>query len=82
VSDAFERYTVWRAYCDPHWIEGLIEGWQNRYGDKRVVQWLTNRPRPVAWAIRNFEQAIAAATCRMTATTRLWRMCGTRGVAS
>jgi hypothetical protein len=51
---------VWRAYCDPHWIEGLIEGWQNRYGDKRVVQWLTNRPRPVAWAIRNFEQAIAA----------------------
>jgi hypothetical protein len=60
VSDAFERYTVWRAYCDPHWIEGLIEGWQNRYGDKRVVQWLTNRPRPVAWAIRNFEQAIAA----------------------
>jgi hypothetical protein len=60
VSDMFERFNVWRAYCDPHWIEGLIEGWQNRYGDKRVVQWLTNRPRPIAWAIRNFEQAIAA----------------------
>jgi hypothetical protein len=56
----FERFNVWRAYCDPHWIEGLIEGWQNRYGDKRVVQWLTNRPRPIAWAIRNFEQAISS----------------------
>jgi hypothetical protein len=60
VSEAFERWQVWRCYCDPHWIEGLIEGWQNRYGDKRVVQWLTNRPRQIAWAIRNFEQAISA----------------------
>jgi hypothetical protein len=60
VSDMFERFNVWRAYCDPHWIEGLIEGWQNRYGDKRVVQWLTNRPRPIAWAIRNFEQAVSS----------------------
>jgi phage terminase large subunit-like protein len=60
VSEAFERYQVWRAYCDPHWIDGLIEGWQNRYGEKRVVSWLTNRPRPIAFAIRNFEQSIAA----------------------
>lgn len=60
VSEVFERFIVWRAYCDPHWIEGLIESWQNRFGDKRVVQWMTNRPRPVAWAIRNYEQAVSA----------------------
>lgn len=58
VREVCEVFNVWRAYCDPHWIEGLIEGWQNKFGDKRFVQWLTNRPRPVAWAIRNYQQAI------------------------
>jgi hypothetical protein len=60
VREAFDTWNVWRAYCDPHWIEGLIEGWQNSFGDKRVISWLTNRPRPIAWAVRNYEQAIAS----------------------
>lgn len=58
VRGAFERYNVWRAYCDPHYIESLVEGWQNEFGDNRVVQWLTNRHRQIAWSIRNFEDAI------------------------
>lgn len=59
VSEAFETLNVWRVYCDDQWIESLIEGWQNRYGAKRVIVWRTNRPRQIAWAVRNFEQAVA-----------------------
>jgi hypothetical protein len=51
-------YSVWRLYADDQWIENLIERWQNRYGEKRVLVWRTNRPRQIAWAVRNFEQAI------------------------
>jgi hypothetical protein len=43
---------------DDQWIEDLIERWQNRYGEKRVMVWRTNRWRQIAWAVRNFEQAV------------------------
>lgn len=58
VQDAFDTYTVWRLYSDEHWIQALMEGWRNLYGDKRVIPWYTHRPRQAAWAVRNFEQAI------------------------
>lgn len=58
VQEAFDRFVVWRLYADEHWIQALLEGWQNRYGVKRVIPWLMHRPRQVAWAVRNFEQAI------------------------
>lgn len=60
MVEAFERYEVWRAYCDPQYIEGLVEGWQGRWGDDVVVNWFTNRPRQVAWACRKFRTAMAA----------------------
>lgn len=61
VTEAFERYSVWRCYCDPHWIEPVLESLQNRFGDKRIVDWPTYRPRHIAWAVRNYQQAIATA---------------------
>lgn len=60
VREAFERWNVWRAYCDPQYIDSLIDGWAGEFGDKRVVLWYTNRPRQIAWAVRNFSQAVAA----------------------
>lgn len=59
VRDAFERFDVWRLYADPQHIADLIVGWKNTYGEKRVIEWETYRPRPIAWAVRNFEQAIS-----------------------
>jgi hypothetical protein len=56
VRDAFTRYVVWRAYCDPQHIDML--GLQNEFGEKRVMAWETYRPRPIAWAVRNFEEAV------------------------
>jgi hypothetical protein len=60
VSDLIQGdlYVVWRAYCDDQYISGLIEKWQAKFGQKRFVTWHTNRPRPIAWAVRRFEEAI------------------------
>jgi hypothetical protein len=60
MREAFERFVVWRVYIDPQRIEHLVEQWANRWGGKRVVEWLTYRPRAIAWAIREFEQAIGS----------------------
>jgi hypothetical protein len=60
VLEAFERFVVWRVYIDDQWIDALVEKWKNRWGDKRIVVWRTNRPRHMAWAVREFEQAVAA----------------------
>lgn len=61
VADVFERFEVWRAYVDPQHIDHMLSKWQGRWGDKRVLPWWTNRPRPVAFAVRSFEEAVAAA---------------------
>lgn len=60
VADAFERYVVARMYCDPPLWEGWISTWQGRYGDKVVVEWWTNRRRPMAYAIRSYITALAS----------------------
>lgn len=56
----FERFTVWRAYIDPQYIEGMVEKWQGAYGDKVVLEWRTNRPRQIAFAVRAYMDAMAA----------------------
>jgi len=58
VLEAFERFDVWRAYVDPQWIDHLVDRWQGRWGDKRVIAWFTNRPKQVAFALRAYRTAI------------------------
>lgn len=60
VREAFDLFDVWRAYVDPQYIEPLVEGWQGSYGAKRVVEWRTNRPRQIAYAVRNYTDALKA----------------------
>jgi hypothetical protein len=60
MIETFERCQVWRVYIDPQWIDHLVEKWQGRWGDKRVLPWFTNRPRQISWAVRNFADAAAA----------------------
>jgi hypothetical protein len=60
VSEAFARWSVWRAYIDPQYIEGLVEKWQGRWGAKVVLEWRTNRPRQIAYAVRAYEDAMSA----------------------
>jgi hypothetical protein len=60
LSEAFERFEVWRAYVDPQYIEGLLDRWQGRWGDKKAVKWLTNRPTQIAYAVREYVTAVNA----------------------
>lgn len=60
ITEAFDRFDVWRVYVDPQWIENLLERWQGRWGDKTVLPWFTNRPKQMAYAVRSFSTAIAA----------------------
>jgi hypothetical protein len=58
MTEAFERFNVWRIYCDPQWIDHLVDLWQGRWGDKRVIRWYTNRSRQIAWAVRTYTVAL------------------------
>lgn len=60
VAAAFETWDVWRMYCDPPYWETQVAEWAGRYGDKRVLEWWTNRPKTMAFAIKQFVTAIAA----------------------
>lgn len=58
LEELFERFTVWRVYCDPPYWQSQIAAWQAKYGDDRVIEWWTNRRRQMAHALENFETAI------------------------
>jgi hypothetical protein len=62
LIDAFDRYDVWRVYVDPGSqyanISPLLERWQGRWGNKRIVEWPMNRPRVTCYMIRNYASAI------------------------
>jgi hypothetical protein len=62
VSDAFERYDVWRVYIDPGSqyanIAPVMERWQGRWGEKKIQAWMMNRPKPTAYMVRGYVSAI------------------------
>lgn len=60
VTEIFERYMVWRAYCDDQYVGHWIDQLANRYGSKRIVIWHTNRQRQIAWAVRNYVDAVSS----------------------
>lgn len=66
VSEAVEGFAVWRIYADPGSstgnIEPLVEKWQGRWSDKKVIRWLMSRPTQTACAVSNYTAAINTGT--------------------
>jgi len=64
VSDAWQRWKVWRIYVDPGSqvanITPLLERWQGRWGEKRIIEFAMNRPRQTAYMIRKFSSSIVS----------------------
>jgi phage terminase large subunit-like protein len=58
VEEIFDTYDIWRFYCDPPYWETTVADWAGKYGEKRVVEWWTNRPKAMAYAIKAFYNAI------------------------
>lgn len=59
-EEAFDRWDVWRAYCDPPYWEQSVARWQGRWGEKRVLEWWTNRDKAIAYAIAAFVAGMVA----------------------
>lgn len=54
----FADYNVWRLYADPPYWESWVAAWQGRYGDKRVIEWWTNRRKQMAAVLKSYANAI------------------------
>ncbi|WP_435107342.1 hypothetical protein [Nocardiopsis synnemataformans] len=47
VDEIFRRYDVVRFYADPPYWTTEVDAWVDRYGEKRVQRWHTNRVKPM-----------------------------------
>lgn len=43
LDEVMETYDIVRGYFDPPYWETEIDGWAEKYGEKRVVRWYTQR---------------------------------------
>lgn len=60
VETMMSTFDVWRFNCDPpHWTE-TVGTWSARWPDT-VEEWWTNRPRAMAFAVRDFAEAVQGA---------------------
>lgn len=72
VDELFTTLDVERSYWDPEDWESDIDEFALKYGEKRVIQWRTNRITPMYEAIRRMETdlitgAITHDGCKTTA---------------
>lgn len=58
VQEAFATWKVWRMYADPPYWDGAIAEWVGKYGETRVIEWWTNRPRQMGYCVRGFVTAL------------------------
>lgn len=56
----FETYDVWRLYADPPYWQAWISQWAGdpTMGPEKVIEWWTNRRRPMTAALESFNSAI------------------------
>lgn len=58
VDAAFEDFEVWRMYGDPPYWETPLAELAGKWGEKRVIEWWTNRTKQMAFALKGFDTAI------------------------
>lgn len=76
VRALFAEYTVWRLYADPPYWQSWIALWIGVYGKERVIEWWTNRRKPMTAALENFETAIKERQLQHDGDKRLQRHLG------
>lgn len=60
VTDAVDRWCMWRMYIDPQWIDHLVDPWVGRWGPERVKAWTTHRIRAMSFSLRSYRQAMTS----------------------
>lgn len=53
MEEAFDRWRVERAFCDPPMWGDVVDRWDGQFGNVR--KWWTNRPREMATLIQTFD---------------------------
>lgn len=76
VRDCFAQYTVCRMYADPPYWETYVAAWQGEFSTDRVVDWYTNRRRPMALALKAYQTAIIDGKTPNSGDPRLARHLG------
>lgn len=81
VRDTFNRFDVWRMYADPPYWRSEIAKWQGEFdgetpGEKRVMEWWTNRRRQMSVALENYVTAMRSKTLMHDGDARLRRHIG------
>lgn len=59
IAHAFETWDVWRLYADPPHYQDDLNRWAGEYGEDRIVLWWTNHYKRMAYALRQFKDAMA-----------------------
>jgi hypothetical protein len=78
VRGLFREYTVWRLYADPPYWQSWLALWAGdpTLGPERIVEWWTNRRRPMTAALKQFKSAIADGSLSHDGDPRLTRHIG------
>lgn len=82
VEATFQRYDVRRMYADPPYWQGWIAKWQgaewskDAEGKNRVLEWWTNRRKPMTFALNAFDMAIREGQVHHDGDVRLTRHLG------
>lgn len=62
LDEAFEKYDVVEASCDPWGWRSEIEGWAQKHGERRVIEWNTANATRMAPATDRLFQAVKEGT--------------------
>jgi hypothetical protein len=57
LTEAMDRWKVVLVYADPPRFESNVAKWAGKWGEKKVMEWYTNRPRQIGQAMRAFKTA-------------------------
>ncbi|WP_333771013.1 hypothetical protein [Streptomyces sp. IBSBF 2435] len=60
LKTAMNRWRVWRVYADPPYWDGMINHWVGRWGQDKVQEWWTNRPKAMAYSLAAYKRAMTA----------------------
>jgi len=58
LSALFKNYNVFRLYADPPYWETWVAKWAGEFGTERVIEWWTNRHKPMAYALKSYQTAM------------------------
>jgi phage terminase large subunit-like protein len=60
LEEAMQRWRVVLLYADPPRFEDNVAKWAGKYGQKRVMEWYTNRQKQIGQAMRAYRTAMTS----------------------